>query len=121
MKIMAYVAPSTIRIEETEEIGEDSVDKAVFSAVAEPPTIAETLLAPPLNSSRDNLQCLEGIGPVTEMMLNNVGVRRYGDFEKYTPEHLAQMLFEKEGVVFTAAAIARWTWLGRARLLDGQN
>ena len=62
----------------------------------------------------DNLQWLDGIGPVAECALHAVGIKTFADFKVFTPELLSRTLYEKIGVHISAACIEKWGWIESA-------
>ncbi len=65
---------------------------------------------------RDDLLHIDGIDPTTELALNSIGLRRFADFERYTPEALAKALQERTGLTVTAETIANQDWIGAAAI-----
>ncbi len=70
---------------------------------------------------RDDLLLISGIGPVTEMALNSIGIARYQDFAGYTPESLAQALQARFGISVPTAMIESQDWIGAALALARQK
>jgi predicted flap endonuclease-1-like 5' DNA nuclease len=69
------------------------------------------------SSFRDDLLAIEGIEPTIEMALNSIGIRRFADFQGYTPETLARALQARAGISVTAETIAAQDWIGWAQIL----
>lgn len=67
-------------------------------------------------SQHDDLLTIEGIDPTTEMALNSIGIRRFADFARYTPETLAHVLQECTGLTVMAETIANEDWIGAAAI-----
>src|SRR5574341_1109435 len=65
---------------------------------------------------RDDLLNIAGIDPTTELALNSIGLRRFADFERYTPATLAKALQERTGLAVTAETIANEYWIGAAAI-----
>jgi hypothetical protein len=70
---------------------------------------------------RDDLLTIDGIDPTTEMALNSIGIRQFADFQRHTPETLAQALQERTGLAISAETIARQDWVGSAAILASVN
>jgi predicted flap endonuclease-1-like 5' DNA nuclease len=86
------------------------------------PKAAQRFEAPALSvQQRDDLLNIDGIDPMTEMALNSIGIRQFADFQRHTPETLAQALQERTGLAISAESIARQDWIGSAAILASVN
>ncbi len=70
---------------------------------------------------RDDLVQIDGIAPTTEIALNSIGIRRFSDFENYTPQSLAAALDERTGTSVSAATIEQQNWIEQAKTLAGDK
>lgn len=70
---------------------------------------------------RDDLVQIDGIAPTTEIALNSIGIRRFSDFENYTPQSLAAALDERAGASVPAATIEQQNWIEQAKMLAGDE
>jgi len=68
-------------------------------------TVQQTVIQLP---QRDDLFIFEGVDPVIEMALNSIGIRRFSDFEGYTPQSLSQALQNRAGISISPNTIADW-------------
>jgi hypothetical protein len=74
----------------------------------------QVLDTPPSNG--DDLQQIKGIGQVIAQALNSIGIRRYSDLTRFTPESLADLL-QVEIASISPKRIERDDWIGQARVL----
>ncbi len=65
---------------------------------------------------RDELTAISGIDSTTEMALNSLGIHRYEDFERWTPEQLADGL-TRRGVSISSGSIMQQNWIGQGQAL----
>jgi len=70
---------------------------------------------------RDDLVDIDGIDPTIEMALNSLGIRRFTNFDGYTPKSLSQALHDRAGISVSAETIATQDWLGGAQILVEEN
>jgi hypothetical protein len=68
------------------------------------------------SGGRDDLQQIKGIGQVIAQAMNSVGIHRYADLTKFTPDSLADVL-RVEIVSVSPKRIEREDWIGQARAL----
>lgn len=67
---------------------------------------------------RDDLERIHGIGPRYAAALDQIGVRRFADLARYTPEELSDALREQSGVNVAAERIDVDDWIGQAESLS---
>lgn len=64
----------------------------------------------------DKLTEINGLGKAAERDLHSVGIRRFDDLIKHTPEELAKKLYERtQQARYSAALIKNSDWIGQAR------
>src|SRR5574341_342115 len=56
----------------------------------------------------------------TELALNSLGIRRFADFQAYTPQNLSQALHDRAGISVSADMIVRQDWLVWAAILAAE-
>lgn len=66
------------------------------------------------DTSHDDLQAIGDIGPQTAEALYRVGIKRYSDLAKYTPEQLKQVLEQQAHVRISTRRIINKDWIGQA-------
>jgi Uncharacterized conserved protein len=69
------------------------------------------------DTSRDDLQAIGDIGPQTAEALYRIGIKRYSDLARYTPEQLKQALQEQAHVRISTRRIINKDWIGQAMVL----
>jgi len=70
--------------------------------------------------SRDELTAISGIDSTIEMALNSFGIHRYEDFERWTPEQLANGLM-RLGIGISSEIILQQNWIGQSLELAGKS
>ena len=79
-----------------------------------------SVLLIPYNPSmdRDDLLQLSTMTPEMEMVLNSIGIRKFSDFRKFTPEDISDMLNWRTGVFLSVEKIKKQQWFEQAQILS---
>ncbi len=67
---------------------------------------------------RDDLLQLSTMTPEMEMVLNSIGIRKFSDFRKFTPEDISDMLNWRTGVFLSVENIKKQQWFEQAQILS---
>jgi predicted flap endonuclease-1-like 5' DNA nuclease len=65
----------------------------------------------------DRLQAISGIGPVLERVLNDLGIYRFGQLARLTPDNIEWLASR---IDWFPQRIQREDWVGQARRLHGE-
>jgi predicted flap endonuclease-1-like 5' DNA nuclease len=71
-------------------------------------------------SAKDDLKLIYGIGPKTEIALNNNGINTYIEFEKLEASDIESIL-KKESVAFSSAEVKDWKKQAEVAVKDGSE
>ena len=98
-------------------------EPAATRATPAPAAAAAVAATPPVSSAADaraeadRLQTISGIGPVLERVLNDIGIYRFGQLARFTPDNIEWLASR---IDWFPQRIQREDWVGQARRLHGE-
>lgn len=119
-KVKAKVATKEVTATQAKKVVAKKVSEIEAKGNAEVKAVKAEVKETIKTSAKDDLKLIYGIGPKTEIALNNNGVSTYVEFAKLDASKVESIL-EKEAIVFAAAEVKDWIKQAEVAVKDGSE